>query len=82
MGNIPIEAALLHMSCGMLSSARRREQRLGFPKCSNISKNFRRPLSASQWAETDVAIKSAGVTLLNGDLTGIVRATIVARDHG
>jgi Cu+-exporting ATPase len=33
------------------------------------------PMSASPWVQgTDVAIESAGITLLKGDLTGIARA--------
>ena len=30
---------------------------------------------------TDVAIESAGITLLKGDLTGIVKARAVGRGH-
>ena len=38
-------------------------------------RRWRRRMSASPWAPgTDVAMESAGVTLLKGDLTGIVRA--------
>ena len=38
------------------------------------------PTSASPWAPgTDVAIESAGVTLVNGDLAGIVRARRLGR---